>query len=248
MIRRTAIPALALLMLPLLSQAAEDYSKVKAQLTRSFPQLSTAVVKSSPVPGMLRVEFGEEIGYVTSDGKYLFLGELIEVATHKNLNSAVPTEQGKQVVREIEELGEANMIVMGPKNAKRTMNVFTDVDCPYCARLHQDVPELNRHGVKVRYLLFPRNGLDSNTYKKSVAVWCASDRVKTVGIAKAGGKVDMKTCANPVEKHYRLGEKFGVQGTPTIYLDNGQRLGGYAPVDRMLSVLDIKPEPRAAAN
>ncbi len=230
------------------AEAADDYGRVKSRLTKSFPQLSSAVVKPSPVPDLLRVEFGDDIAYVTKDGKYLLLGELVEVDTRKNLNSAMPTEHGKQVVREIEELGEANMIVMGPKNAKRSMTVFTDVDCPYCAKLHQDVPELNRHGIKVRYLLFPRTGLDSETYRKSVSVWCAADRVKAVGIAKSGGQVESKTCPNPVEKHYRLGEKAGVQGTPTIFLDNGQRLGGYMPVDRMLAAMGIASEAGAKPN
>lgn len=226
---------------------AEDYREVKATLGRHLPELSNAIIKPSPVPGVLTIEFGEEVGYVTADGKYLFLGDLIEVATRTNITSMTPTEHGRKVVKMIEEVGEENMIVMGPKNPKRTMTVFTDVDCPYCARLHQDVPELTRNGVKVRYLLFPRGGIGSQTYKRSVAVWCADDRVKAIGTAKSGGTLDMKTCTNPVERHYRLGEKIGVSGTPTIFLDNGQRIGGYVPAERMLGMLGIKAAPTAAA-
>jgi thiol:disulfide interchange protein DsbC len=236
---------LGFLSLPLLALAAE-YDRLRAELARHFPELAKAAIKPSPVKGIHTIEIGDQVGYVTADGKYLFLGDLIEVATRNNITSMTPTEHGKKIVEMIDAVGEGNMIVMSPANPKRTMTVFTDVDCPYCARLHQDVPELKRHGIKVRYLLFPRGGVGSPTYKKSVAAWCAADRVKAVGIAKAGGKLEMKTCTNPVEQHYRLGERVGVTGTPMIFLDTGQRIGGYAPVPRMLAAMGITPNPGSA--
>src|SRR5690606_28096237 len=106
---------------------------------------------------------------------------------------------------------------------------------------HLDVPELTKNGVKVRYLLFPRTGVQGDTYRKSVAVWCAADRVKAVGTVKAGGKIEMKTCPNPVEAHYRLGRELQVNGTPTIFLDNGKMLGGYVPSARLLAILEQSP-------
>jgi thiol:disulfide interchange protein DsbC len=80
-----------------------------------------------------------------------------------------------------------------------------------------------------------------------VAVWCAADRVKAIGIAKAGGKLDMKTCANPVEKHYLLGGRLDVNGTPTMFLDDGKTIPGYVPAPRLLSMLGIKAESSSAA-
>lgn len=234
-----------LLSLPFAVFAAE-YDQLRTELARHFPELAKAVIKPSPVKGIHTIEIGDQVGYVTADGKYLFLGDLIEVATRNNITSMTATEHGRKVVEMIDAVGENNMIVMSPAKPKRTMTVFTDVDCPYCVRLHQDVPELNRHGIKVRYLLFPRGGIGSPTYKKSVSVWCAADRVKAVGIAKAGGKLEQKTCPNPVEQHYKLGERVGVTGTPMIFLDTGQRIGGYAPVPRMLAAMGITPNSGSA--
>ena len=73
-----------------------------------------------------------------------------------------------------------------------------------------------------------------------MAVWCAKDRAKAIGMAKAGGKLDMKTCANPVEKHYRLGGKLDIGGTPAIILDDGKVLPGYVPAPRLLAMLGLK--------
>lgn len=221
------------------ADADADLAAVKQKLTERLPNVSLDKLKrSSAMPGWYELEHGMQLLYISGDGKRLFLGDLVDLETRTNV-----TESWREqtAIRLINAVGEQNMIVMGPADAKRTITVFTDVDCPYCARLHQEVPELTKSGVKVRYLLFPRAGIGSETYKKSVAVWCAADRVKAVGIAKAGGKVEMKTCANPVESHYQLGRQLEVSGTPTIYLDDGKMLGGYLPSSRLLVILNIKP-------
>lgn len=225
---------------PLTAPAADaDIAAAKEVLAKRLPSVSVDGLRpSKTVPGWYELEHGMQLLYISPDAKHLFLGDLIDLEARTNLTEA----WREQIVRgRIEAVGEENMIVMGPKDAKRTITVFTDVDCPYCAKLHLDVPELTKNGVKVRYLLFPRTGIQSETYRKSVAVWCAADRVKAVGIAKAGGKLEMKTCRNPVELHYRLGQELRVNGTPTIFLDDGKMLGGYVPSTRLLVMLGLSP-------
>ena len=146
------------------------------------------------------------------------------------------------MLKAINAIGESKMIVFGPASPKRTLTVFTDVDCPYCARLHQEVPQLTAAGVKVRYLLFPRAGVGSETYKRSVAVWCAKDRAKALATAKAGGKIDMKTCPNPVDEHLKLGAEVGVEGTPALVFDDGRVVPGYAPAAQLLAALGLAGE------
>lgn len=230
---------------PLAASATEsDLAKVKAELARQFPEIAAGDLRPSPVPGLLELQVGGEVMYVSRDGKFIVLGEVVEVATRKNLTTVVREQAARDALAKV---SENEMIVIGPSSPKRTITVFTDVDCPYCLALHRDVPELNRNGVKVRYLLFPRGGIDSETYRRSVAVWCAKDRAEAVGKAKAGEKIEMKTCVNPVEKHYKLGQSLGVTGTPTIFLEDGKRLSGYAPVPQMLAVLGLKAAPAQAA-
>lgn len=224
-----------------LSAVADEQGmkQVKSELVRAFPELSGATVSPTQVPGLYAIEYDTKIIYATEDGKYLFVGDVIDLRTQTNL-----TEGRRAAIRMgmIGKLGEKNMIVMGPDKPKRTLTVFTDVDCAYCARFHLEVPTLNKHGVKVRYLFYPRAGLKSESYRRAVAVWCADDRVKAIGIAKAGGKLDMKTCPNPVEKDYKLGQQLDISGTPTIVFDDGKVLPGYVPAPQLLSMLGIKTQ------
>jgi thiol:disulfide interchange protein DsbC len=217
------------------SWADSDTDKLKQKLSSQLPEFHIDDISPSPVSGLYEVTVGGETVYTTADGKYMFTGDLVEVATRVNLTES---KRGKRILAAIEHVGEKNMIVMGPDKPKRTITVFTDVDCPYCAKLHKDVPQLIKAGIKVRYLLYPRSGVDGETYKRSVAVWCAKDRVKAVGIAKAGGALEMKTCDNPVAANFQLGQSVGITGTPTIVLDNGRVLPGYIPADKLLAGLE----------
>ncbi len=240
----------ACLLIPGWSLAADDYSELRKKLASQFPALAKAAIKPTPSPWLVQVEFGNDIAYATRDGKFLLLGELINVESRANLTQLdrerLQSSENKQIAAVMAGLKEDTMIVMGPRPARVTMTVFTDVDCTYCARFHLDVPELNRNGVRVRYLLYPRAGAGSDSYRKAVAAWCAQDRVKAIGMAKAGQPIDMKTCANPVDEHMRLAEQMGVSGTPTIFLDNGRRIGGYLPAKQMLVYIGIAPGGQGA--
>ena len=217
------------------ASADSDTDKFKQKLASQLQEFTIDDVKPSPVAGMYEVTVGGDTVLISADGKYLLTGDLIEVATRTNLSEK---KRGKKIISAIEQAGEKDMIVIGPAKAKHTITVFTDVDCPYCAKLHNEVPELNKAGIKVRYLLYPRAGINSETYKRSVAVWCAKDKIKAVGIAKAGGALEMKTCDNPVAANFKLGQSLGINGTPTIVLDNGQVLPGYVPAEKLVAGLE----------
>lgn len=233
---RTTFTSLCLFLLAQSAQAKDDTEKLKQLLQQRLSEISISELKPAPIPGLYEMVFGSRVAYVSADGKYMFTGELIDLESRSNLTAM---RRGGLVSKSIETMGEANMIVIGPAKAKRTLTVFTDVDCPYCARLHNEVPKLTQAGVKVRYLLYPRAGKDTETYKRAIAVWCAKDRVKAVGVAKSGGKLEMKTCTNPVEEHVRLGHEVGVEGTPTLVLDDGRVLPGYAPAAELLALLGL---------
>ncbi|BAV34000.1 thiol:disulfide interchange protein DsbC [Sulfuricaulis limicola] len=235
---RFFIFSLVCLAMPFSAVAGEqEEQQIRAELARAFPELKAASIKPSPVTGMYEVEFDSKIFYTTSDGKYLFMGDVMDLHAKSNITE---TRRGAIRKRLLDEVGEQNMIVIGPDKPKRTLTVFTDVDCGYCAKFHLDVPTLNQQGVKVRYLFYPRAGIGSASYKRAVAVWCAGDRAKAIGIAKAGGKIDMKTCTNPVESHYQLGQRLDIGGTPAIFLDDGKVLPGYVPASRLLAILGLK--------
>lgn len=215
-----------------------------AAIAKKIPPAKVEDVRAIDGGLLYEVRLGSSRVYVTGNGQYMVAGDLFDVDQKRNLSEERRLHDRRL---ELAKVSDADAIVFDAEGElKRTITVFTDVDCPYCARLHRDVPELARAGIRVRYLLYPRAGLDSRTYRRSVAVWCADDRVRAVGAAKAGEALEPRTCPNPVARHYRLGRRLGIHGTPTIYLDDGSVIGGYVPPERLRALLE-RAEPARAA-
>ena len=185
-------------------------------------------LRPSPVAGIFEFSQGADVSYLTADGKYFLDGNLYDMATRENLTEDLRT---KARVALINAVPESQMLIFSPKNPVYTITVFTDVDCGYCRKLHSEMAELNRLGVRVRYMFYPRSGPNTDSWRKAEAVWCAADRNDALTRAKAGAPVDTsKTCGpNPVAREYALGQSIGVRGTPAIVTESGDYISGYLP-------------------
>ena len=179
----------------------------------------------SPIPGMYELSHGTDILYVSADGKYAIDGDLFDLATNGNIS-----EQRRRAVRvrAIADVPESDMVVFGPRDAKYTVTVFTDVDCAYCRELHRQITDYNRLGIRVRYLAYPRSGPNTESWTKAEQVWCSADRRTALTEAKRDQPLPTKACANnPVAGEYALGRNFDVQGTPAIVMPSGEMVQGY---------------------
>ena len=232
----------SLLLLANVTHAACDVDAINRVVSKSLPNVVFDQVRKAPIRGLCEALIDTEVFYVSERGDFLMVGNMIAVESGDNLTVR---RRGAIVKEIVARQDESRMVVIGPARPRATVTVFTDVDCPYCSKLHEEVPALNQQGVKIRYLLYPRNGIHSPTYKKSVSVWCATDRAKAIGIAKAGGTLPTKTCDNPVADHYKLGARLGITGTPTLILEDGTRIGGYVPAARLLAALGLAPSSSA---
>ena len=238
--RTSMVAVLALVCAPVIADTPTQQEKdlVRQKLQAFAPGMKFDSVAYAPVENFYEVTMGTRVVYVSRDGKHVFLGELLDVDTGDNLTEL---RRATLTAEKLAGYGPENMIVIGPEDAKHYVTVFTDVDCPYCAKLHRDVPALNEAGIQVRYLLFPRAGLRGRSYERAVGVWCADDRIESVGIAKAGGEVEYRECDNPVSTHYELGQEIGIRGTPAIILDDGRTIAGYVPPRRLAAELGVDP-------
>lgn len=233
------LPALAglLILVQVGAGSAEPSAEqtVRERLRKSFPDSQITDIRKTPLKGVFEVSIGSEVGYVSEDGKYLLHGDLIELGSQKNL-----TEERRQVSRKklLAQIGEQNMIVFSPKKPKYTVTVFTDIDCGYCRLLHKDMKGYQEQGIAVRYLFFPRAGLDSESARKADAVWCARDRREALTRAKQGESLPAGQCKTPVARHYQAGIELGVRGTPAIVTENGRMIPGYQPPAELRKTLD----------
>jgi thiol:disulfide interchange protein DsbC len=204
-------------------------------IARKFGEITVEDVRVSPINGVYEITHGSEISYVTADGKYAILGDLIDVDSDANLS-----ENRRRAIRArlIDSVPENEMLVFSPKDPKYTVTVFTDIDCGYCRRLHSQIAEYNRLGIRVRYLFFPRTGPDTDSWHKAEAVWCSSNRNEALTRAKNGEDIKAPKCSTDIIKRdFELGQKLAVDGTPAIFLASGQMLPGYAPPGRLMQYL-----------
>ncbi len=219
---------------PLVHAGDTDIAAVKKAITKHLPQAANATVKATPVEGLFEVVTGGQVMYVTKDARYIFDGDLYDMQLKKNI-----TEDARSTIRlaAINELGEKNMLVYMPKGKVRhTITVFTDIYCPYCRKLHNEMDDYLNNGVKVRYIFVPFKGQKS--METSVSVWCADDRNKAMDLAKGGSEVEKKSCDNPVSKHKQLAAQLGIRGTPAILLESGELMPGYVPSSRLIKKLN----------
>jgi thiol:disulfide interchange protein DsbC len=165
--------------------------------------------------------------YASADGRYFVAGDMFEISA-AGIES-VAEKKLKPVRKELlAQIKREDMIIFSPEGeAKGAIYVFTDVDCGYCRKLHQEVPQLNAMGIEVRYLGYPRAGLGTPTYDKMVSAWCADDPKAAIASLKAGAAIDPKKCSNPIAEEYQLGSQMGVTGTPAIVLEDGSLIPGY---------------------
>ena len=232
-----------------MSSISEEVSKpsdaieqsVLSMLKTARPDIQFTFLGESPMPGVYEVQvMNGPLLFVHEQGEYLFQGGLLQVKE----SGIVDTMEARQAINRSEIFATRStddMIIFKPEGeSKAIMNVFTDVDCGYCRKFHQEVPELNAMGIEVRYLAFPRAGIPSGSYDKIAKAWCAEDQQDALTKVKSGRTVDVEVCEdNPVAEQYAFGTELGVTGTPAIILMDGTLIPGYQPAKKFAEVLGL---------
>lgn len=227
------------------AEKPED-AAARAVLKEVVPQAKIDTVEAAPVPGFRQAILGSQMVYISDDGQYLLQGTLYDAQNRKDLTGARLAIDHKQ---KVDAVPASKRVVFAPQGKpKYKITVFTDLDCGYCRKLHSQIAEYNKEGIEVDYLFFPRTGINTPSYDKAVSVWCAKDRNAAFTAAKAGKTPAPAKCENPVADEYNLGRQVGVDGTPTIFAQDGTKIGGYLPPNEMLSKLENLGKATLATN
>ena len=211
---------------------------------RGLSDVKPEDLSPSPIAGVWELAVDMEFYYVTEDGRYLVKGEIIDLNGFVNV-----TEHRKNSARlaALREIDESRMIIFSPaEEPDIRLTVFTDIDCAYCQKLHQEIDALNELGVEIRYLFYPRSGPGSSSWMKADAVWCSHDRQQALTEAKKlaraharSGKAVVPSVApenctdSPVQEHYELATQLA-RGTPAIVTESGQLISGYLPAAQLV--------------
>ena len=210
---------------------AKDASEaIKAGVNNLQPLAKVKSMEDTPIEGISEVVIdtgrGGEVYYMSNDGKYLLNGNMIDTTSRQDL-----TENKKSGIRRdvLKKFGKKERINFYPDDMKQHVTVFTDIDCGYCRKLHNQIDEYNKLGIGISYLFFPRSGINTPSYDKAVSVWCSDNQQEALTNAKSGINLDKKTCDNPISDQYKAGLAVGVTGTPAILTDDGALMPGYLP-------------------
>ena len=214
--------------------AAED--DPRAAIAEMLPGVTAEDVRETPLPGIYEVTLGAQIVYVSGDRRYLLQGDIIDLRTNESLTEA---RRDALRVSQLAGVDESSMVSFGPADADHTITVFTDVDCTFCRKLHQEIDQYADQSIRVRYLFYPRHGPGSDSWRKADAIWCSPDHQSAMTRAKRGEKVEAEDCGvTPVASHFELGNRVGVRGTPAIVLENGELVSGYVPAKELAAYLN----------
>lgn len=215
---------------------------ITAAVTQMAPGAKVQQIAPMPIAGLYQVISQGQVLYMTGDGRYVIQGDAYDIKTRTPLNSLTMDRLRRDAIAK---LSPAGMIRFAPPNPKYTVTVFTDIDCPYCRAFHANIAEINKLGIAVDYLFWPRSGLGTPSAQKAVDVWCAADRRDALTRAFEGGQPPAATCQSPVAHDFNLGMDLGVDGTPTIIADNGVVLGGYVDPQELLRRLEsVRAHPQ----
>lgn len=189
-------------------------------------------IQSSPIKGLRTVISDQGVFYAEEGGDYLLQGNIYKLSDKgiSNISNNVLMDKLNALTSE--------MIVYPAKNEKHVVTVFMDITCHYCHLLHQQIKEYNDLGITVRYLAFPRGGVETKTASQMEAIFTAKDPAFALNEAENGNLPKELKTPNIVKKHYNLGIQFGVNGTPTIVTSKGEIIGGYLKPRELLAELE----------
>ncbi|MBX2808695.1 MAG: DsbC family protein [Cellvibrionaceae bacterium] len=209
-------------------------AQIMATLRSSRKDLSYTNLRPSPVPGIYKIDINKKMAFISATGEYLIAGDMYHIKKGGMVNLQERERKAQEIAFEPERaqqlaaLSVDDMVVFTPEqDSKGHVYVFTDIDCGFCRRLHSQIEEFMEKGIEVRYLAFPRAGIQSNSAKKLATVWCSDQSEDLMTRFKQGEDLPLATCdVNPIGEHYMLGQRLGVRGTPAIILSTGKIIPG----------------------
>lgn len=197
--------------------------------------LKIETIADSPVPGLRQIYTDRGVFYVSDNAEFFLQARVY------NIKGAI-IDETDLALKELRLAGvkrfEDSAIEFKAEQEKYVINVFTDATCGYCRKLHNEMPQLNDLGITVRYLAWPRAGINSQVYRDTVSIWCSEDPHKAITDAKAGKRVDNATCENQVAEQFKFGQQIGVSGTPNIIMPDGSVVPGYQPAQALATALE----------
>ena len=200
--------------------AATPEEVVQDAFSKLAPQVKVDAVQESVVPGFYEAIIGGQFIYVSKDGRFVLDGSAVDATSQRDMTEA---SRAKSRMASLKEIGADKRIIFAPAKPKYAVTVFTDIDCPFCRRFHQQIDAYNAAGISIEYIFLPLD-IHPGADKKAEAVWCSIDRKSAFNAAMNGTDPGDATCTNPVAETTRIARAIGISGTPTMLAPDGTKV------------------------
>ena len=222
------IKSLVLFALTAFAVSAFAQDTVKQELAKKYPEVKPERITKTIYGNLYEVFADGQILYTDEKVTFLLLGTLVDTQTRTNVSEA---RLQKLTAVNFNELPFDHAIKLVRGNGSRRMAIFADPNCGYCKRFEQDVNAMEN----ITAYIFPYPILAQDSIDKSKAIWCSTDRLKAWQdqMLRSKAPTGNGTCDTPIDKVLALGKKMNITGTPTTIFEDGERLSGALPKDRI---------------
>ena len=208
---------------------------IRGTVSNAYPDVAIDEIKKID-DNFHEIIINKQIYYATNDGKYLIVGNVINLNTKESITENTKMNQRLSIIDSIDM---KNFMIFKPKKTDHILTIFTDTSCPYCQKLHNEIPDLLENNIEIRYVLFSRNGNDVDAYQQLVSAWCSDDKVDALEDLFAGDILeDISNCENPIARNFDYAGSLSVEGTPTIFLEDGRIIPGYQNYENILAFIN----------
>ena len=221
--------------------ASSNEALIKSNLKNILPPDTTIEsIEPSSLKGIYKVYYGDlQPIYVSEDGNFFIYGDMYKIGSNNITNLTKEEIKGRRSDI-LDSIPADELIIFKSNNELVSITVFTDVDCGYCRKLHSQIDEYNQAGITIKYAAFPRSGIGTQTFTKMVGAWCSEDPKQAMTDLKNDKKMNLDFCEEqPIARHYIIGQKLGINGTPAIITPDGDLIPGYVSPEELLSQIKI---------
>ena len=202
---------------------------IKKEITKHFPDIAIERVTKTPHGNLFEIFTGTEIFYTDEKVSFIMVGSVVDPATKQNVTDA---RLSRLTAIRFDDLPFDRAIKLVRGNGTRRMAIFEDPNCGYCKRFEADINTLDN--ITAYIFLYPI--LSPDSLVKSRALWCAKDRLGAWQDWMLRDKMPApatEDCKAPIEDNVMLGQKFRINGTPVTFFEDGERLSGALPKERI---------------
>ena len=208
---------------------------IRKTVSNAYPDVAIDEIKKID-DNFYEIIINKQIYYATNDGKYLIVGNVINLNTKESITENTKMNQRLSIINSIDM---KNFMIFKPKKTDHILTIFTDTSCPYCQKLHNEIPDLLENNIEIRYVLFSRNGNDVDAYQQLVSAWCSADKIDALEDLFSGDILDdASNCENPIARNFDYAGSLSVEGTPTIFLEDGRIIPGYQNYKNILAFIN----------